>query len=60
MPMLNNVTDERERAQIIKYLNLSAAELDNIIREITQKSTQIIEKYPTHLTEAGTSGQHQD
>lgn len=46
LPMLDNVCDDQERVEIIKYLNLSAAELDNIIKQITKKSAHIREKHP--------------
>ncbi len=45
LPMLPNATDDKERAEIIQFLNLSANELDDIIRQITDKSTGIIAKY---------------
>lgn len=46
LPLLNSACDDQERTKIISYLSLSAADLDNIIRQITDKSTRIIEKYP--------------
>lgn len=45
LPMLPNTADDEERNEILNYLNLSVTELDDIIRQITQKSTRIIEKY---------------
>jgi PAS domain S-box-containing protein len=45
LPMLPNAADDQERGEILNYLNLSATELDNIIRQITEKSTRIMEKY---------------
>ena len=46
LPMLSNEADESEKLQIITYLNYSANELDLIIRDITEKSTSVIQKYP--------------
>jgi PAS domain S-box-containing protein len=45
LPILPTATDDKDRDEIIKYLNVSASELDNIIRQITEQSTRIIEKY---------------
>ncbi|MBD1362644.1 PAS domain S-box protein [Mucilaginibacter sp. ZT4R22] len=45
LPMLPNAADDLERTELINFLNLSAHELDDIIREITDKSTVIMAKY---------------
>jgi len=50
VPLVSQEIDEAERSKILEYLNISVAELDSVIKEITQKSTNIIDKYP-HLGE---------
>jgi len=45
LPLLPNAHDEQERAEIINYLQLSASELDGIIRQITKKTTRIMGRY---------------
>lgn len=45
LPMLQNAADDEDKKKIVDYLNISAGELDDIIRQITEKSTRIIEKY---------------
>ena len=52
LPMLTNAADHAQRDEIISYLQVSAQELDGIIRQITEKSTRIMEKYadpPSHI-----------
>jgi PAS domain S-box-containing protein len=46
LPMLNSSCDDNERKEIVNYINLSATEMDSVIRQITEKSTRIMEKYP--------------
>lgn len=46
LPMLNNEVQAQERSEIVDYINKSATELDNIIKEITKKSDHIMDKYP--------------
>jgi PAS domain S-box-containing protein len=45
LPMVNNAINETERTEIIHYLNISATELDEIIQQITKKSSRIVSKY---------------
>lgn len=51
LPMLNNEAHHEERSTITDYINISAGELDTVIKEIIEKSTNIMEKYPTPKTE---------
>ncbi|MDB4925803.1 PAS domain S-box protein [Mucilaginibacter sp.] len=46
VPMLGSATSKAEQREILKYITLSANELDAIIREISQKSNDIIDKHP--------------
>jgi PAS domain S-box-containing protein len=45
LSMLPDAADNKERDDIIRYMQVSANELDGIIRQITEKSTRIMEKY---------------
>jgi PAS domain S-box-containing protein len=44
--LLNTVTGDAERAEIINYLSASSTELDDIVKKIIKKSSNIVEKYP--------------
>jgi PAS domain S-box-containing protein len=46
LPMLSEAAQEKEKAEIIDYLKVSAGELDAVIHQITEKSAAIIAKYP--------------
>lgn len=45
LPMLTDAADIAERNEILKYLLLSARDLDEIIGQITEKSNRMMEKY---------------
>jgi len=45
LPMLPNAESEQEKADILKYLNVSVTELDKVIREITEKTTRLMAKH---------------
>jgi PAS domain S-box-containing protein len=51
LPMLPNAADNAERDKIISYLEVAAQELDGIIRQITEKSARIMEKYTDSITD---------
>jgi PAS domain S-box-containing protein len=42
--LLKSATDEAEKEEILDYMTISTNELDDIIKQITQKSTSVIEK----------------
>jgi len=46
LPMLDSDINNEARSTVIAYLNVSANELDDIIKQITEKTTDIMEKYP--------------
>jgi PAS domain S-box-containing protein len=48
IPLLNAASKD-EQVEIIRYVELSAQELDEIVRQVTEKSYAIIDKYPTSL-----------
>lgn len=46
LPILRNERDEDKLRELLDYLDTSAGELDEVIKNITRKSTHIIDKYP--------------
>jgi signal transduction histidine kinase len=46
LPILESETKAEEKAKIMKYLYVSARDLDEIVKKITEESTYITEKYP--------------
>ncbi|WP_299497403.1 PAS domain-containing sensor histidine kinase [Mucilaginibacter sp.] len=46
VPMLGVANGKAEQREILKFITISADELDAIIREISQKSNDIIDKHP--------------
>jgi PAS domain S-box-containing protein len=45
LPVLNTTTSKSEQAEVINYMEISAQELDEIVKKISQKSYAMIDKY---------------
>ncbi|MCC8426934.1 PAS domain-containing protein [Mucilaginibacter sp. UR6-11] len=50
IPMLDPPKNA-EQDEILRFINLSATELDEIIRQVSEKSNNIIDKYPMQVNE---------
>ncbi|MFD2148427.1 PAS domain-containing protein [Mucilaginibacter antarcticus] len=46
IPLLVASTDKQDQADIVNYIDISATELDEVVRQISNKSNDIINKYP--------------
>jgi len=55
IPLFKAATDDQERAELADYCNTSILELDEIVKNISQKSNAILEKYPAPETEGSDS-----
>jgi len=46
LPMLNTLLEDEDKTRVLEYLNVSANELDEVVKKITERSTQIADDNP--------------
>lgn len=56
IPLFQSATDENEKVEISNYINISVHELDDIIKDITLKSNDIVNKYNAPAVNEGHTG----